>query len=115
MDSMFYRKLKKGFDLRALPGKLFRNKRATAVALFGVMVAGFIVFGNHGILQRIRLAEQKAELERKIREADAETKSLQAQSKALDGDKKAIEKVARERYGMVRQGEKVYKVDKEEH
>ena len=54
-------------------------------------------------------------MERKIREADAETKALQAQSKALDGDKKAIEKVARERYGMVRQGEKVYKVDKEEH
>ena len=36
----------------------------------------------------------------------------QSQSKALDGDKKEIEKVARERYGMVREGEKVYKVNK---
>ena len=115
MDSMFYRKLSKGFDLRTLPRKMLRNKQASLVVLFGILVAGFIVFGNHGILQRIHLTQQKAEMERKIREADAETKALQAQSKALDGDKKAIEKVARERYGMVRQEEKVYKVDKEEH
>ncbi len=115
MDSMFYRKLSKGFNPRALLKKMLRNKQATFVALFGLMVAGFIVFGNHGILQRIHLSQQKSEMERKIREADAETKALQAQSKALDSDKKAVEKVARERYGMARQGEKVYKVDKEEH
>ncbi len=115
MDSMFYRKLSKGFDPRALLKKVLRNKQATFVVLFGVMVAGFIVFGNHGILQRIHLSQQKAEMERKIREADAETRALQAQSKALDSDTKAVEKVARERYGMARQGEKVYKVDKEEH
>ncbi len=115
MDSMFYRKLSKGFDFRALLRKMLRNKKATAVALFGIMVASFIVFGNHGILQRIHLSQQKAELERKIREADAETRALQAQSKALESDKKAVEKVARERYGMVRQGEKVYKVEKEDH
>ena len=73
---------------------------------------GLILFGNRGILQRVRLQHQKAELEAKIRQAQEETKTLQSQSKALDGDKKAIEKVAREKYGMVREGEKVYKVNK---
>jgi cell division protein FtsB len=32
--------------------------------------------------------------------------------KALEGDKRAIEKIARERYGMHREGETVYKVTK---
>jgi cell division protein FtsB len=49
-----------------------------------------------------------------IRSAEAENKRLQAESKALDGDKKVIEKVAREKYGMVREGETVYKVKKKE-
>ena len=55
---------------------------------------------------------EKAELEAKIQQAMEETKQLQADSKALDGDKKAIEKVAREKYGMIREGETVYKVRK---
>ena len=46
----------------------------------------------------------------KIQQAEQEQKQLQDQSKALDGDKKAVEKVAREKYGMVREGEKVYRV-----
>ncbi len=52
------------------------------------------------------------ELEVKIREAEAETKRLRAESKALDGDLEAIEKVAREKHGMIRDGETVYKVDR---
>jgi cell division protein FtsB len=35
---------------------------------------------------------------------------LQAQSKALEGDRAAIEKVAREKYGMLKEGETVYRV-----
>jgi len=38
---------------------------------------------------------------------------LQDQIKALEGDKKTIEKIARENYGMKREGETIYKVKKE--
>lgn len=112
MDNLFYRKQKKAFDFPALLKKVARNKRVSLGIVLGLPLVLFLLFGSHGVVQRIRLEHQKAELEAKIRDAEAETKRLQAESKALDGDKKAIEKVAREKYGMVRDGETVYKVRK---
>ncbi|MGA9407538.1 MAG: septum formation initiator family protein [Bacteroidota bacterium] len=68
------------------------------------------MFNNQGVVQRIRLEREKKEMLQKIQQAEQEQKQLEDQSKALDGDKKAVEKVAREKYGMVREGEKVYRV-----
>ncbi len=112
MDSLFYRKDQKKFSLKAAVRKLLRNRRLMLALIVAVPLLLFIVFGNRGILQRYHLQQQKTELEAKIREAEAETKELQAESKALDSDKKAIEKVAREKYGMMRQGETVYRVNR---
>ena len=113
MDNLFYRKDKKKFDVRATLKKFAKNKRAMLGLVLGVPLVLFLLFGSHGIVQRIRLQSQKAELETKIQQAETETKQLQAESNALDGDKKAIEKVAREKYGMAREGETVYKVRKQ--
>jgi cell division protein FtsB len=110
MDSLFYRTARKGITLGALLKKLVRNKRALAALIVGIPLFAYLLFGSHGIVQRVKLQQQKVELESRIREAEAETKRLQAESAALDGDKKAIEKTAREKYGMVREGESVYKV-----
>ncbi|MEK9137212.1 MAG: septum formation initiator family protein [Bacteroidota bacterium] len=112
MDNLFYRKDRRTIDVQALLKKLVRNKRAMLGLLIGIPLVLFLLFGNHGVVQRIKLQSQKAELEAKILQAEAETKQLQAESKALDGDTKAIEKVAREKYGMIRDGETVYKVKK---
>ena len=112
MDSLFYRKEQKKLSFKTALRKLLRNRRLMVALIVGVPLLLFVVFGNRGILQRYRLQQQKAELEAKIREAQAETKELQAESKALDADRKAIEKVAREKYGMVREGETVYRVNR---
>ncbi|MBM2841371.1 MAG: Septum formation initiator [Bacteroidetes bacterium] len=112
MDDLFYRKDRKKVDIRAMLKKLARNKRAVLGFVIGIPLALFLFFGSHGIVQRIRLQNQKSDLEAKTLQADAETKKLQAESKALDGDRKAIEKVAREKHGMIREGETVYKVRK---
>lgn len=112
MDNLFYRKAKRKFDVRATLRKVAKNKRAMLSLVIGIPLVLFLMFGSHGIVQRLRLENQKAELEAKILQAEAETKRLQAESKALDGDKKAIEKVAREKYGMAREGETVYRVRK---
>jgi len=114
MDNLFYRRKKKAFDLAAVVKKIVRNKRLVLAVVVGVPLATYLVFGNRGILQRVRLQQQKNGLEMKIRTAEADSQALQAESKALDGDRKAIEKVARERYGMVRDGEKVYKVNRKQ-
>lgn len=112
MDSIFYRKARKAFDVHLLLKKLLGNRRAMIGLVVGVPIAIFVLFGNRGVVQRFRLQAQKTEIEQKILEAEAENRKLQAESKALDGDKKAIEKVAREKYGMIREGETVYKVRK---
>jgi len=112
MDNLFYRKEKKKWDFRGLLKRFLKSRRAVLSVVIGFPVLLFLLFGSHGIIQRIRLQHQKVELEMKIQQAEVETKRLQAESKALDGDKKAIEKVAREKYGMVRDGETVYKVNK---
>ena len=112
MDNLFYRKDKRTLDVRALLKRLLRNKRSLLSVLIGVPLTLFLLLGNHGIVQRVRLQNQKAEMEAKIEQAEAETQQLQVEAKALDSDKKAIEKVAREKYGMAREGETVYKVRK---
>ncbi len=112
MDDHFYRKKRKRLDLALLLRKVLKNKRALLGLLIALPLAGYLVFGNRGLVARARLMQQKADLEAKIRDAEAEHKRLEAESKALDGDKKALEKVAREKYGMVRDGETVYKVTK---
>jgi cell division protein FtsB len=112
MNDLFYRKDKRKLELRVLGRRLLKNKRLLAGLILGLPLLIFILFGNHGVVQRLRLQHQRADLETKIQQAEEEGKRLQSESKALDGDKRAIEKVARENYGMHREGETVYKVAK---
>ncbi|MEK7250724.1 MAG: septum formation initiator family protein [Bacteroidota bacterium] len=112
MDSLFYRRDKKSFDVKQKALTLLKNKRFMVRLVLGSILLLYFLFGTHGIIQRVRLQHQKSELVSKIQDAEAESKKLQAESKALDGDPKAIEKVAREKHGMIREGETVYKVNR---
>jgi cell division protein FtsB len=114
MDDLYYRKKDVPLSLRGRLRRLLKNRRLVVALLLGVPLLMFVLFGSHGILQRIRLERQKAELQEKIRAAEAEGKRLQEQAKALEGDKRTIEKVAREKYGMVRKGEQVYRTGKKQ-
>jgi cell division protein FtsB len=112
MDNLFYRKHDRKINLWQFLKKSLKNKRAVAGVVVGLPLMIFLLFGSHGIVQRIKLVRARGDLESKIQQAEEETRRLQVESKALDGDKKAIEKVAREKYGMIRDGETVYKVTK---
>lgn len=112
MDNLFYRKDKNGFDLKEKSLKLLKNKRFMFRFVLGSSILFYVLLGSHGIVQRIRLQHQKSEMTAKIDEAEAETRRLQAESKALDGNPRAIEKVAREKHGMIREGETVYRVNR---
>jgi cell division protein FtsB len=112
MDDQYYRKTRPK-DSISSRFKLLRNKRAMLAALIVVPVISFVTFSNKGILKRISLEQDKAAMQEKVRIASQEQARLQEQSKLLDKDPKAIEKVAREKYGMIREGETVYKARKE--
>ncbi|MBI4429014.1 MAG: septum formation initiator family protein [Ignavibacteriales bacterium] len=109
----FYRKIQKRAPLKSLTRKLLRNKLRTFLLIAGTFLFSYALFGNHGVLTRLRLERQRTEMMEKVRQAEEETKKLQSQIKALEGDKKTIEKIAREKYGMVREGETIYRVKKD--
>ena len=110
MSADVSRKLRLKLDLGALASKLWTNKRLSLLLVVALTLLLYVLFNNQGVIQRLRLEQEKKEMQIKIQRAEQEQKQLQEQSKALDGDKKAVEKVAREKYGMVREGEKVYRV-----
>jgi cell division protein FtsB len=110
MDDQYYRKAKAGAGFTGLVSRLLQNRLLVGTLLLGIPILGYVLFGSHGVLQRVRLEKQRSELEAKIKDAEVEARKLKEQSAALDGDRKTIEKVAREKHLMVRPGEKVYRV-----
>jgi cell division protein FtsB len=112
LDNLYYRK----DSPRGVAGwskALMKNKRLLLALIVGVPLLIYVVFGHRGILQRLRLEREKTELEERIRMSQAEGKALEQQSKRLDSDPQTVEKVAREKHNMVREGDRVYKVNPE--
>ena len=91
--------------------RMLKNKRVLALLVIGIPVLLFVLFGNRGVVQRLKLQTRKTELLQRIREAEQEGKRLRADSLALGSDRRLIEKKARENYRMVRPGETLYLVD----
>jgi cell division protein FtsB len=112
MEGQFLRKVQKPRWLQGISKKVFRTRRRALVAIVGTLLVSYVLFNNRGIIARIRLEHERQVMIEKVRAAEEETKRLQSYLKALDGDKRTIEKVAREKYGMAREGETVYKVKK---
>ncbi|HAL54956.1 MAG TPA: hypothetical protein DCP63_00390 [Bacteroidetes bacterium] len=112
MEGQFYRKIPKKNWLNGFVKKIFKTKRRGIIAILGTIAVIYMLFNNRGVIARIRLEHERRVMIERVRAAEEETKRLQSYLKALEGDKKTIEKVAREKYGMVREGETVYRVKK---
>ena len=111
MDNQYYRKVRP--DVRSWLKRSIKNRNFLLTLLIAIPVFSFVTFSNKGIIQHLALASRKHEIQEKILKEEEEQHRLQEQSKALDNDPKAVEKVAREKYGMAREGETVYKVHKD--
>ncbi len=77
------------------------------------VIIGFVLFGNRGIIQRVNLEIEKQQMTEQIKEAEAETERLREKLERVERDDAFIEKIARERYGMIRSGETVYRIAEE--
>jgi cell division protein FtsB len=77
-------------------------------------IAGFVVLtlvlGNYGFFQIMRLERQKTELKREIERLKKEHEELVRSKELLKNDLAYIEKIAREKYRMVRPGETVFQI-----
>jgi cell division protein FtsB len=111
MEYQYYRKAKP--KIKTWLNKTLRKKNVVIPLLIAIPVISFMLFSKRGIIERISLEATKKE---KIQEQVIKRKQveeLQKESKALDNDQKAIEKVAREKYGLARENETVYKVKRD--
>ena len=68
-----------------------------------------ILGGEYTIFQLKDLERLEAEKAEQLSGLQAEIDSLEAQAHRLENDPAAIERVARERYGMIRDGEILYR------
>ncbi len=76
------------------------------------------IFGDHGLLQLYKLKRDRAKVQAQIAQLRKEREGVMVEKNRLENDIQYLEKLARERYRMVKPGEKVYKVipeKKDEH
>ena len=87
-------------------------KRRNAVILLILAVAFvYILFDQHGLIQRMQLSSEKAALESKIRKLQMENDSIRTEIEKLQKNDQEIERIAREKYFTHRNGEKVIKIE----
>jgi cell division protein FtsB len=85
--------------------------RARIAGLAAGLVLTALVFqaGEYGTLDWLQLRRQLAEERQAVRELEVELDSLRRLAHALETDPLAQERVAREEFGMIRNGEILYR------
>ncbi|MBL7075476.1 septum formation initiator family protein [candidate division KSB1 bacterium] len=92
------------------------KKRIRLLIAFGVLTLLVILFvgGDRGLYQIWKLSREKKHLEEQIEGLKHVEAEMKKREKKLQDDPEYLEKVAREKYGMIKKGEKVYRVEWEE-
>lgn len=82
-------------------------------ALLAVLAAAALYFalfgGEYSLFELYRLEEQREHEAAQLDEIRGEVERLRAQADSLESDPVTLERIARERYGMIRKGERLYR------
>ena len=70
----------------------------------------FLFIDTYSLWTRYQLIQRKEELKAKTEKLESETKELKTKIDALQSDPALLERIAREEYGMKKEGETVYKI-----
>jgi len=80
------------------------------VFLIGLSLVIIFVFGDHGLLKLYKIKNERKLIQNKIANLRAERETLKNEKNKIENDLNYIEKIAREKYKMVKPGEKIFKV-----
>lgn len=84
--------------------------RRAALAAAGALAMYFALFGGEYSVGELRSLDRQAEdLSRNLVALRAQIDSLRALADRLQNDPATLERIARERYGMIRDGEVLYR------
>jgi cell division protein FtsB len=73
-----------------------------------------LMFSDRGLINLWLLKKEKLEIQNKINDLRNQIAMLEKEEEKLKFDEKYIEKIAREKFKMVKPGERVFKVTEEE-
>ena len=85
-------------------------KRLILPALIGLSVYFGLFGGEYSVFEVRRVRAENLELEQRLTEVKWANDSLRTWAEALETDSWTIERLARERYGMIREGEILYRI-----
>ncbi|MFQ5544202.1 MAG: septum formation initiator family protein [Nitrospiria bacterium] len=95
---------KKNIEISRKPAVIFI---ALSVLANGYLLFTFI-FGEMGFINALQLKETHRQIKAEVRSLKQKNQQISLQIDALNHDPKAIERLARERLGLVKKGELVY-------
>ena len=109
--------MKKSFSRKKIkkanfsPSSFFRKqffKSITFLICFSLII--IFVFGDHGLLKLYKIKNERKIIQKKISSLREERENLKNEKNKIENDLSYIEKIAREKYKMVKPGEKIFKV-----
>ena len=80
------------------------------VFLFCFSLIIVFIFGDHGLLKLYKIKNERQLIQKKIASLREEREKLKTEKIKIENDLSYIEKIAREKYKMVKPGEKIFKV-----
>jgi cell division protein FtsB len=91
---------------------LRRKHKGTVTTCVAALILFVIaaVYGDHGLVDLLRMQREQHELEHTAFDLQQQNERLRERIRRLQSDDHYIEKLARERLGLVRKGEIMYRV-----
>ena len=107
MRKTFYkRKINKSKSI--LPPNRHLYKGIVFLMFFSFAIV--FIFGDHGLLKLYNIKNERKMIQKKISQLREEKEILKNEKSKIENDLDYIEKIAREKYKMVKPGEKIFKV-----
>ena len=85
-------------------------RRALGFALFGIAAYYALIGGEYTVLDLLRLHRAQEREAAQLASVRAARDSLETLVEELENDRATIEAVARERFGMIKEGEVLYRI-----
>jgi cell division protein FtsB len=95
---------------------IFKNKKFRNYFFLLLFIAGliFLFFNEQGVIKYLKLKGEVKDINTQMEKVEKENKQLKDEGDSLKQKIPAkIERTAREKYNMIREGEKAIKVEKE--
>jgi cell division protein FtsB len=90
----------------------FRPRFPLVPTLLILVILGFALFGEKGILRALQASRHKTQLETELQREEATIQRLKKDVESLRSDSDYLEGIARREFGMVKEDELVYQFPK---